>query len=304
MKRLFLLLCIQIIVTAAVFAEVPNEITYTGRLREYGQPASGTKTMCFKIYDAATAGSEKWTSGNVSVTVSNGVFTYTLEPNIDWRGKDYWIETMISNKTLSPREKLTASAYAFHSRTAEDIEKSSGQNIHFAIGGSTLATITTDGRIKDKTGFVMPVGTILSYGGATAPEGWFLCDGTVKPKNTYLELFDAIGYAFGGSGDNFNLPDLRGRFLRGWDNGAGRDPDSGNRTEMNSGGNDGDNIGSIQVSTITAHSHTGSVGTSSLQVEETIGVSYSQPVGVTSINTVGGKETRPINAYVNYIIKY
>jgi len=56
-----------------------------------------------------------------------------------------------------------------------------------------------------------PIGTILPYGGASAPSGWFLCDGTAVSRTTYSELFAVIGTAFG-SGDGsttFNLPDMR-----------------------------------------------------------------------------------------------
>jgi len=58
----------------------------------------------------------------------------------------------------------------------------------------------------------MPAGTIVPYGGAAAPIGWLLCDGSAVLR-TYTELFDAIGVAFGaGDGSTtFNLPDLRGR---------------------------------------------------------------------------------------------
>ncbi|MBN2542541.1 tail fiber protein [bacterium] len=73
------------------------------------------------------------------------------------------------------------------------------------------AKLEVNGRIKDKTGYVMPVGTILPYGGSSAPEGWFLCNGSSTDSATYLELFNVIGYNYGGSGSSFNLPDLRGR---------------------------------------------------------------------------------------------
>jgi hypothetical protein len=39
-----------------------------------------------------------------------------------------------------------------------------------------------DGRIKDKTGFLMPVGSILPYAGDSAPEGWLLFDGKEKDE--------------------------------------------------------------------------------------------------------------------------
>jgi microcystin-dependent protein len=41
---------------------------------------------------------------------------------------------------------------------------------------------------------------------------------------TYAALFAVIGYTYGGSGGSFVLPDLRGEFIRGWDDGRGVDP--------------------------------------------------------------------------------
>ncbi len=41
--------------------------------------------------------------------------------------------------------------------------------------------------------------------------GWLKCNGQSISKTSYPALWDVIGYAFGGSGDNFNLPDFRGR---------------------------------------------------------------------------------------------
>lgn len=72
------------------------------------------------------------------------------------------------------------------------------------------------------TGGATPVGSITAYGGSTAPTGWLLCQGGVVSKTTYPKLWEAIGYAFGGSGDSFHVPDLRGRVAAGSDAGANR----------------------------------------------------------------------------------
>ena len=56
-----------------------------------------------------------------------------------------------------------------------------------------------------------PVGSMTQYGGDTAPSGWLMCDGNSLLKASYADLFSVIAYKYGGSGDNFNLPDLRGR---------------------------------------------------------------------------------------------
>jgi outer membrane lipoprotein-sorting protein len=71
-----------------------------------------------------------------------------------------------------------------------------------------------------------PAGAIMAYGGSTPPENWLECDGAIINRATYANLFAAIGTAFG-AGDKsttFQIPDLRGEFLRGWDHGRGVDP--------------------------------------------------------------------------------
>ena len=59
------------------------------------------------------------------------------------------------------------------------------------------------------------VGTIFSYAGKTAPETFMFCDGRALDITEYAELFEVIGYTFGGSGDIFNLPNLCGKTLVG-----------------------------------------------------------------------------------------
>jgi len=57
----------------------------------------------------------------------------------------------------------------------------------------------------------LPAGLIFPYGGSTAPTGSKMCDGAAYPTATEDRLFKAIGYAFGGGGASFNVPDLRER---------------------------------------------------------------------------------------------
>ena len=72
--------------------------------------------------------------------------------------------------------------------------------------------IKASGRMMDATGFVMPVGTIVPYGGTTAPDGWMMCDGSEISRTLYSDLFAVIGTAFGYSDGSTTL---RGMFLRG-----------------------------------------------------------------------------------------
>lgn len=73
---------------------------------------------------------------------------------------------------------------------------------------------------------ISPTGTIIQFAATTPPAGFLECNGDAISRSTYANLFAIIGTTFG-AGDTtttFNLPDMRGYFPRGWDNGAGRDP--------------------------------------------------------------------------------
>ena len=61
----------------------------------------------------------------------------------------------------------------------------------------------------------IPSGTIWAYGGTSAPSGWLFCNGAEYAVSAQNDLYNAIGYQYGGSGANFNVPDLRDRMPRG-----------------------------------------------------------------------------------------
>lgn len=155
--------------------------------------------------------------------------------------------------------------------------------------------------------FNLPAGLIIPFGGPVVPPGYLLCDGSAVSRSSYGALFAACGTAWG-SGDGsttFNLPNLQGYFLRGVDNGAGVDPESGSRYALQSGGNSGDQVGSYQGSQFSDHSHG-----FAWHPREPTGAGNG-PNGWTwdpgdngQVSHNGGSETRPINAYVNYLIKY
>jgi microcystin-dependent protein len=152
-----------------------------------------------------------------------------------------------------------------------------------------------------------PAGSIIMYGGAATPAGYLSCDGSAVNRITYAALFTAIGVAWG-NGDGattFNLPDLRGRFPRGVAGVSGNDPDAALRTASNSGGNTGNNVGSLQTDTLMSHYHdvgafTGAGGTHIALVVTGTNATHA----VLGTENAGGNETRPKNVYVSYIIRY
>ncbi|VAE40972.1 Phage tail fiber protein [Enterobacter hormaechei] len=69
------------------------------------------------------------------------------------------------------------------------------------------------------------VGMVAPFAANSAPTGWLAADGSLVSRITYARLFSRIGTTFG-AGDGastFALPDMRGEFVRGWDNGRGVD---------------------------------------------------------------------------------
>lgn len=218
----------------------------------------------------------------------------------------------ITDETISGAKLIATTV------TASKLASDSVTTVKILDGSVTTAKLATG--IET----LVPTGTVSAFVGATAPAGYLLCNGQSLSRTTYATLYAIIGTKYGtADGNSFNIPDFRGRFLRMIDGGSSRDPDKASRTAMNTGGVTGDDLGTIQTSAYLSHSHlavstgsvTGSAPTSSNYVSYwwgspsagtndylLQGSNTAASTGKTSL--VGGNETRPINASVNYIIKY
>ena len=64
---------------------------------------------------------------------------------------------------------------------------------------------------------MLPIGVILPYAGKTPPSGWSMCHGGSLPVSQYPELFELIGYQYGGEEEVFGVPDMRTRVPVGHD---------------------------------------------------------------------------------------
>lgn len=93
----------------------------------------------------------------------------------------------------------------------------------------------------------VPPGTVTAFAGKTAPNGWLLCDGQSYSISTYRDLYNAIGTTYGGYGQSFQVPDLRGRFPVGKDTG----------TFATLGGKGGEEKHTLTVAEMPAHQHSG-----------------------------------------------
>ena len=309
-----LLLC------GAAQAQVARTIRYDGRLERGGHAVDGDVTLEFSIHGSARPGegAQLWPAQGhhaMPVHVTAGQFFVELGgdgtalPAAVFAAPSLFVETVVDGVTLTPRRSIGAVPFA----------------------------------VRADNG--VPPGTIISWGGDVAngvPGGWLLCDGRGVGSADYPELFRSIGRGWGngtsrcpaGAACDFNLPDLRGTFLRGVDAGAGRDPAGGrDRGASQAGGNVGDNVGSVQDWSTArpriplqtdnpAHSHSigmeldgARVGAHLDYVSGPGNTSHLGSAGfgqgstgeTTHSHTVtggGDAETRPFNAAVNFLVKY
>lgn len=262
-----------------------------------------------------------------------------------WVGSSDWRSTVGPGRVdLNIKGFWVESDSGGHVIQDEGTALSQRSNLDF-IGDGVVAV---DNENDNKTEIYIPgspPGSIIAFAGQTSPDGWFVCDGSLKDRNTYSNLYSIIGTTFGvGDGSTtFNLPDLRGEFIRGWDNGAG--VDSGRAFGSNQDDELKSHTHTGSTDTSGSHSHSGSTddagvhnhaysdtfrtvdvnsgqsgdnetiqdGTQSANRATSYDGSHSHAVTIESggshshavtIDESGGTETRPRNVALNYIIKF
>lgn len=146
--------------------------------------------------------------------------------------------------------------------------------------------------IEAEAGGGVKTGLCVPHGGNSPPDGFLECDGAAVSRSTYIELFAAIGTLWGvGDGSTtFNIPDFRGEFLRGWDNGRGIDPGRG--------------IASFQAQDLIAHIHTLSPINLVFEMGFDTKTGYDESPGTLNTGSTGGSETRPRNKVTMICIKW
>ena len=112
-------------------------------------------------------------------------------------------------------------------------------------------------------------GIITPFAGSAAPTGWLLCYGQSISTTTYAALFAAIGTTYGGSGGNFNVPDLRGRTAIAADNMGGTDAGRLTITANTLGTAGGVETHPLAAGELAAHTHavSGSTGGGTTGIE-------------------------------------
>ena len=190
---------------------------------------------------------------------------------------------------------------------------------------SSLSQVETySGSTWEKVGG-LPAGSVVSYAHSTVPSGWLECNGSAYSRSTYATLYSAIGTLWGtGNGSTtFNIPNLQGEFIRGWDNSRGVDSgrniatsQSDQNKQHNHDANVSDSGHTHQGRGLTLNNVFGGVGITlgsgqGYQVgyrNDNVNFSNANTTNQTGISVStdnqGGTEVRVRNISMMYIIKY
>lgn len=237
------------------------------------------------------------TTVNLSTVTTNGLAVYVEGVRLEFAaGADGWQRAAVPNDQT---RIILGSAYPAGSKiilaqnepagTAPD-PLLRGQNFADVLDKPTART-NLDVYSRSETDAKGPVSEVAYFARNTAPAGWLKANGAAVSRTAYAALFAAIGTTFGaGDGFNtFNLPDLRGEFLRGWDDARGVDA--------------GRTFGGAQTDMLKSHTHSVNVVRGVLQSNASSNTNEGV-WGTSTTGATGGTETRPRNIALLACIKF
>lgn len=236
MKRSALLIaaCICFALSSRA-AAIPTDVTYQGTLKEKGIPASGPKSMLFRITNQDGT-QVYWSSANMSVDVVNGLFSAHINPaGVDWQNVTPYIEVSVEGQLLLPREPVSTTVYA-------------------VISSSVVDGAISPTKIMSGYGLV-PSGMIAIYA-SDCPAGWTRFS---MLDNAFPMGAAAYGTTGGAATHTHPISTDGAHNHSGW-TGRGDSPDISN-AGANFGNQDGWHRHSI--STDGAHNHGGATGSAS-----------------------------------------
>jgi hypothetical protein len=225
---------VLVILVSSVLADIPRLISYQGRLTDAsGNPVTdGSYSVRFRIYDAASGGSTLWDNGSVSVTVTNGVFSYTLgqatalPATLFDNSTVRWLGIAVGAGTeITPRTQLVAVPYAFHAKSADTALYAlagaggssggwvdGGTNVYLGATGDSVGIGTTDPAAKLEVvaaenaivGHSTGNGTVAGVIGGNDGTGWGVMGSTNTGRGVFGTAFNGFGGYFTGAKNYFS----------------------------------------------------------------------------------------------------
>ena len=224
---------------------------------------------------------------------TNKVIQLKNDGTLQYDGSDIITARKVSHNPDDYTVATVPSSFALNKAFDNSIKRGGaiglgGASHQIAIGWDTPGLVA---KVDNQTMNVgVPTGVIAYFAHTTVPFGWLKANGAAVSRTVYANLFALIGTTYG-AGDGrttFNLPDLRGEFIRSWDD--GRTVDNGRV------------IGSWQADEFRSHSH----GIGVNRMSDTDRGSSPSTVSIDTVGQTepaGGIETRPRNIALLACIK-
>lgn len=289
-----------------------------------------------KVANSATTATNLNTANAIVARDASGNFSAgTITASLS--GNSSTASQWAAGRNLSLTGDVTATLGAVNGSAnvsaAATIASSAVTTAKIADSNVTTAKIADGSVTAAKLGndiFLVPAGAVMPFAMNSAPSGWLAANGTAVSRTTYATLFAAIGtvYGVGDGSTTFNLPDLRGYFVRG--------------SGTNGDGTVSGTFGAKQADGFESHTHTGSAASAGSHThtfttpngqpaelvyykgsdgnvdgsQESTGYdrdtallnTYIQSAGshthAVTINATGTTETRPANIALLYCIKF
>src|SRR5258708_5364898 len=163
MKTKWIVLTTLFLATHTWAGAVPSQITYQGTLKQSGGAANGNFNMTFRLTDSGGL-TQYWTSGVMTVSVSQGLFSAVLSPSgVDWQNVLPYVEVNVNGQVLLPRVPVTSNAYALMSGSVVD-----GAITTPKVADGAITQAKLDPGVQ---GLQIPAGMIAMFSGS-CPAGW------------------------------------------------------------------------------------------------------------------------------------
>lgn len=244
------------------------------------------------------------TLGNVGVGTTNPTSKLTVQGSVNITGV-----ATISNLNTPNLNVTGVGTFGSISINSSINRINVGSGVTIATSGINVFNTTVNSSGMNVSGVVtatsfsgiglMPTGAVFHFAALFPPAGYLVCDGTIVPFGVgtvqgitadFSALFSILGSNYGSAGQ---LPDLRGEFIRGWDNGRGVDS--------------GRTFGSFQADDFESHTHTSRADNNNQN--GSTGIAGGDGTGFAGffsgrLGSTGGTETRPRNVALLPCIKY